>query len=93
MASTGVSHALAYAAVSVDDSAELIVAGKTQRKSVLIRNNDGTNTLYIGSDSDVTDADGMPLEPGESVRIDDYNGPVYGIGSAASTDVRYLEVG
>lgn len=93
MAAAGVSHTGSYAAVTIGASAAVVKSGKPSRKSILIQNLHATQVLYLGLDSSVTTSNGLRVAAGESVRIDDYNGPVYGIASGAGTDVRYLEVG
>ena len=60
------------------------------RRSVIIQNN-GTNPVYIGG-SDVTVANGFPIYPRATIRIDitDYV-IVYGIVSANTENLRILE--
>lgn len=93
MSSTTTSHNAAYGTVAVGAAAVLIRAGNPQRRSVVVQNVHATQVLYVGDDSSVTTAAGLRLNASESIRIDDYNGPVYGIASGAATDVRYFEVG
>ena len=93
MASTGVSHSGSYGTVTIGGTAAVIKAANSQRKSILVQNVHASNVLYIGDDSSVATTTGIRLIAGESIEINDYNGPVYGIASAAGTDVRYLEVG
>lgn len=81
----------AYATVSIGTSAAIIKAGRSTRKSVVVQNVHASNDLYVGTDASVATTTGVKLAAGASIEFDDYNGPVYGIASGASTDVRYLE--
>lgn len=92
MTAMGVGSNAAYGAVDVDATAEEIVAARTIRKSVIIQNADASVDLYIGDDSSVTTSNGIKVPAGGSITFDDYNGPIYGIGSGADCDVRYMEI-
>jgi hypothetical protein len=92
MASTGVGSNMAYGTVEVDGTAEVIVNGRSTRKSIIIQNRDAALDLHVGPDSSITASNTIKLAPGESIRFDDYNGPVYGIGSGAGTTTNYIEV-
>ena len=80
-----------YDAVAIGTTAAVIVAAGT-RSSVVIQNLDASNDLYVGFDASVTASNGFHLASNDSIKFDDYLGPVYGIGSASDTDVRFLEV-
>lgn len=82
----------AYGAKTIDTSAVLIADSRATRRSITVQNVHASNDLYVGSDSSVTSSNGVKVKAAESLRFDDYSGAVYGIGSAASTDVRYFEV-
>jgi len=79
----------AYGNVSVGTSATLVRAANTGRASILVQNL-GAGTIYLGSDSSVTTANGIQAQPGAAVefKVDD---AIYAISSAAATDVRYFE--
>lgn len=81
---------LTYSAATVGTTATQILAANTSRLSVLIRNY-GDDTVFLGSDSSVTTADGMPLRPGESFSDDQYTGTWYGISATSGQDVRAME--
>ena len=94
---SAVSSLLGHGEVAVDDTATLVVPANTVRKSVVVRNMDPANTVYVGV-AGVTDASGFPLLPGadagEAFRFEDYNSDVYAICAAGeSADVRFIEVG
>lgn len=91
MASTRVTGQASYGTVSVDASAEIIVAANTSRTSVVIQNADASDIVYVGSNSSVLTTTGIKIAAGSSITFDDYTGPIYGIGSAAAVDVRYWE--
>ena len=80
-----------YGNATIGTSAAVIVAASS-REYVIVKNNHATNILYLGFDSSVTTSNGMSVAAGSDRIIDGYDGAVYGIASAASTDVRYLEV-
>jgi len=80
-----------YGSVSVGTSATQILASNSNRKALIIYNN-GDTTVYIGLDSNVTTTSGMPLPPYAYMHVKDYTGPVYGIVSSGSADVRYVEL-
>lgn len=90
---SGGSSTEAYGTVSVGTSALIIKAAKTSRRELVVQNVHGSNVLYIGKDASVTTSTGLRLNPGESRVYTNYTGDVYGIASAASTDVRYEEIG
>lgn len=95
MATTNVSGVLTSNAVAVDDTATLVVAAKTLRKSVIVRNVAGSDTVYVaGSDTAATDTAGFPVAAGEALTFEDYSGPLYAACAAGMTaDVRFVEVG
>lgn len=80
-----------YGTKTVGTSAGLLVGAAATRSSLLIQNK-SSNEVYIGFDSSVTASNGFHLTADDSVRLSDYIGDVYAIASAASSDVRYLEV-
>lgn len=83
--------ATAYGNATIGATAAVIADGSS-RDHITVKNNHATNILYVGFNSSVTTANGLSVAAGASVTIDGYDGPVYGIASAVSTDVRYIEV-
>ena len=79
-----------YGTVTVGTDAVEIFGGRSVGKGVLIQNVHATQVLYVGTDDSVTDANGIRLNPGESVETKAYTGQIYGIADGADTDVRYL---
>lgn len=82
---------LNHGEVSIGTAAAQIIAGRTTRKSLLVRNIHATQILYVGG-SGVTTANGMKVKPDESVEFADFNGTLYGVADGAATAVRFLEV-
>lgn len=86
---------MAYNAVTVTDTATLIIAASPRRQSHLIMNNDALITVYVGPDTAITDLTAFPLGPGNQLLEDKskagfHMGDIYGICAAAeSTEVRY----
>lgn len=81
--------------VSVGTSATLIVAANTRRQTLIVANVDATLTVFVGEDNTVTTANGVPIFA-ETDRVSDrgfglYLGPVFGIVSSGTADVRVWE--
>lgn len=71
----------------------IIPSTTSNRSAILLRNLSNTGTLYLGfSVSQATEATGFPLFPGEHFMISIAGGqPLYGLGTVADMDVRYVE--
>lgn len=71
----------------------IIPATTSNRSAILLRNLSATGTLYLGfSVSQATEGTGFPLFPGEHFMINIAGGqPLYGLGTVADMDVRYVE--
>lgn len=86
---------MAYAAVTVTVAATLIVAANPNRQSVYIQNR-GTVPVFIGTDTSITTVNTIAIDPSAILDEDSggtkqYTGPIYGIVSAGTADVRYWE--
>jgi hypothetical protein len=86
---------VAYGAVTVTTVATLILAANGKRLNSLIANN-ASQTVFLGPDSSVTTANGIPLQAGTMLKEDSgtervWTGDVYGIVAATTADVRYWE--
>lgn len=82
-----------YNTVSVGVTAVLVLAANTWRIGCTIMNN-GSVTIYVGSDASITTANAIPIGAGGNYDFNGYNnykGPIYGISASAAQDVRYLE--
>jgi len=82
--------AFATAQASIGTSSALLVAGRTLRRQVVIRNTHASNTLYVGPTSGVTTANGHSIAAGGSLTLDT-DAAIYAIASAVSTTVTVLE--
>lgn len=80
-----------HASVNVTNTATTILAANTNRQAMIIKNN-GTATVYISFNAGLTISDGYPLQAGESIYLMTKALTLYGITSATTEDVRYLEV-
>ena len=80
-----------YGAKTVTTTAQLLVPARSSRNAVRVQNLHATNLLYIGPDSAVTAANGIRVAAGAETTIPS-RGDIYGIASAASTDVRFWEI-
>lgn len=97
MATPGTS--VLHGTVTVDTTTsggEVIVAGRSGRRSLALANTDGSDTVWIGgtgeAGTNLTIANGFPLGPGQTITFTDFIGAVYGIvDTGDSADVRYLE--
>lgn len=72
--------------------AEIIAASALGRRSMVVKNPDTTQTIYIGQDADTDDTTGFPLAAGESVTIVAFTGDLYAIAGAGTTTACVLEV-
>lgn len=83
-----------YNTVTVQSSgATVILAANTWRTGITLYNN-GSVTVYIGTDSSVATATGMPMAAGASYDFNgwqSYKGALYGIAASSTADMRYLE--
>ena len=86
---------MAYGTVTVSDTATKIVDAQTDRQELTLVNN-SENVVYLGQDDSVTTSNGVPLyetqTQNRSLTTGFWRGPVYGIVSSGSSDVRYWEV-
>lgn len=86
---------MAYTNYTVTSSATLLAAANPKRQELIITNNSTTTDAFIGMDSNVTTANGLPLYAGQtrerSRGFGTWLGPVYGIVASGSTDVRIWE--
>lgn len=80
-----------HGAVTVNDSADQILAVNSARRGATIVNN-GSVTVFLGK-STVSTANGIPLAANQSFTISqgEFLGAVYGITASGSADVRYWE--
>jgi len=82
--------------VSMTQAAAVIRLAPTSghyRHSLVIRNLDAANTVYLGA-FNVTSTNGFPLKAGETITLDRNYATVYGICAAGLTaTVAYLEEG
>jgi hypothetical protein len=86
---------MAYGAVTVGDTATLIVAQNSKRNKLIIVNTSQTLTVYIGPDSSITTSNAIPLYPNQGLNDDkipeSYLGNIYGIVASSTANVRYWE--
>ena len=86
---------MAYNTITVTTAATLIVAGNTARRNLTIVNTSEAVPVYIGPDASITTSNAIPLyETGtrDQDRVPEgYLGPIYGIVSTGTADVRYWE--
>ena len=79
------------AAVTITDSATLIVPRRPGRVGVLIQNKDASTDVFIGPDNTVSGAaDGFRIEANRSFFLDS-QAPVWGIVASGTADVDGLE--
>lgn len=87
---------MAYNTVTVTSTATKIVDATANRQSLVISNNSSV-TIYIGEDDSVTTSNGINIVAGGNISYDNsggrmWKGPIYGIVSTATANVRYWEV-
>ena len=83
------------ATITVTNGATLIVSPNPMRLGLLLTNT-GTQTVYIGQDTTLTAANGVPLKQDSTLTEDNggtkmYCGPIYGITATSTSDVRVWE--
>lgn len=77
--------------VSIDNTAPLIKAANTSRKSVVLRNT-GATDAYIGIDNTVSTSTGFLIKATESITLDRTTAAIYGVtAGAGTTTFAYLE--
>jgi len=77
--------------ITVDTSADLVLAANAGRVTALIVNN-GSVTVYLGNDNTVTTTNGIPLVAGAALEDGESGDAWYGVTASGSADVRVLEV-
>ena len=87
--STAVASSFTTGQVSVTTSATQIVASNSSRRSVIIRNQGGTD-MYIGG-STVTTSNGLLLKASETITLDRNTAAIYGVVASGSTTAGYLQ--
>ncbi len=80
----------AFGAVTPSSGNVKLVDQRTNRVSVVVRN-DGSNQVYLGGSDQVTTANGYPLLADEELEFPDYQGPLW-VAVGAASDVRFFEV-
>ena len=81
-----------YGTVTVTTSATAIPTTALNGRKNIIVINTSTGTIYLGSDSSVTTANGFQLKQDTSVSLDwGENITLYGIIGSGTADVRYIE--
>jgi hypothetical protein len=75
--------------ITISNIATLITPTNTNRKSLLIRNQGATDMYVLGSG--VTTTNGLLIKTSEVLILDRTTAALYGIVSAGSTTVSYLE--
>lgn len=89
---------MAFNTVTIGPSATQIVGANPQRIGLIIVNTSTTVPIYVGQDNTVTAANGIPILPQGNLTEQNggggtemYYGPVFGIPSSGTVDVRYWE--
>lgn len=88
---------MAYGNVTVSSSATKIVSANASRQGLILTNNSVSTDIFIGQDSSVTTASGLPLyanqtrEKSRSGGSTLWLGDVWGICSSGTADIRYWE--
>lgn len=80
---------LANGQVALSTTAGTIKAANATRRSITITNLDGAITVYVGI-ATVTAANGMPLQPGQSISIDSVV-LIQGLAASGTPNVAYME--
>jgi hypothetical protein len=82
-----------YNAVTIDGTADVIIANLTGRRTLIIKNV-GSAIVYIGLDSSVASTTGLPINPQGSIELNckhyKRGTAIYGVTASGSSEVRYL---
>jgi hypothetical protein len=81
---------IATGQATIGTTAASLVAARTLRRRVYVRNTHASNVLYLGASAAVTTANGHAVPAGTTVEIDT-DAAVFAIASAITTTVTYLE--
>lgn len=85
-----------YGKVSVGIAATELKVGTAMipgRTGLMIANNEETAAVYIGTDDDVTTANGFSISPGEHVFLKLVPGQqIFAIGASGTLDIRIIEI-
>lgn len=80
-------------AVTVDDTAALLIAASLSGRRSIIIQNVSNKAIFLGKDATVTSADGLRLAAGGTLTLEiGEDVPVYAVGDAAGSDIRVLEL-
>ncbi len=83
-----------FGPVSITTTATLIQPDSDRRRNSVKITNNSAQTVFIGFDDTVTPDNGFPLEKNDVLEFnqgDLYSGAIFGIVSAATADVRFME--
>lgn len=84
-----------YGKVSVGNTATLIIAENVKRQALYLCNAGISPDIFLGQDSNVTASTGFPLFSGSTKDMTKnfplWNGPIYGISSSGTADIRFWE--
>jgi len=91
----GSSSATASAATVTTTAAILVPSALTDRKGVVVKNNNLSGTMYVGfAMAQASSSVGYPVGPQEALALDVDSGvEVYAVADAGTIDVRLLEAG
>lgn len=78
-------------AVTSTSTATELAPDRAYRGAIMLINN-SDQTVFIGYTSSVSTSNGIPLSPSAALMEDRWNGPIYGIVSSGSADMRVIEL-
>lgn len=85
-----------YNAVTISSTASAVMLANNERKGSLVYNN-GSVTIYLGMDANVTSSNGLPVASNASFNNSGQNevwkGNIYAITASSTADVRFWEWG
>lgn len=86
--------AYSYGAVTVATTATQVLPPNGGRRGFVIRNNGGV-VVYLGFDSSVTTATGMPVMPQDTYPFTGeqsaFKGAIWGVAASSTADVRFWD--
>lgn len=82
-----------YNTTTVANTPTVILPANNERRGVIIYNN-GASTMYVGFDTNVSLATGMPILPQSNFTLNGdkcWRGAIYGIATTGTDDCRFWE--
>jgi predicted nucleic acid-binding Zn-ribbon protein len=81
-----------YGFRTVEDTATFVRDADANRESVLLQNRDGSDSMYVGFDDNLTPRRGVEVPPGGTYSSDKYTGALYAITDTGTLELAFQEI-